>query len=64
MDSLAKQAAIHGHKPKFKVSFTNFYAHSMQYMKNKFHAFFENNFQIKGTLYSSYFLSSNIPPKS
>jgi len=32
-DAAAKRAAIHGHKPKFKVPFTDLYVFSKRYLK-------------------------------
>jgi len=59
-DTLAKQAATNGRKPKFKVPHTDFYSISLRSLKNKFQASLSNDFLIKGTQYTSLFF--RIPP--
>jgi len=58
VDSLAKQTASNGRKPKFRIPHTDFYFCSS--MKAKCHASLANDFLIKGTLYFSHFF--RIPP--
>jgi len=58
VDSLAKQAAYNGRKPKFKIP--DFFARALQQMKTKFIASLKNDFLIKGTLHSSYFFQSTL----
>jgi len=61
-DLLARQAASYGRKPKFRIPSTNFYPRSLRHLKDKFHAFPENEFRIKGRLYSTH--SSSKPSLS
>jgi len=58
-DFVAKQAAFHGRKPKFKI-FTDLYTLSKRYLENKFRAFLEDSFRKKSAVYYSYFFSSSI----
>jgi len=59
-DTLAKQAASNGRKPKFKIPFTDFFPQSLQLMKTKFLAHLKNDFLTKGTFYSSHFFQSTL----
>jgi len=61
VDSLAKQAASNGRKPKFKIPHTDLYSNSLRSMKTKFQAYLSNDFLSTGTLYSSLFLRT-FPP--
>jgi len=55
VDSLAKQAASNGRKPKFKIPFTDFFPRAQQQMKTKLVTFLQNDFLVKGTFYYSHF---------
>jgi len=57
-DSLAKQAASNGRKPKFKIPFTDFLPRASQHLKTKFSAFLKNDFLSKPFILSSF---SNLP---
>jgi len=59
-DSLAKQAASNGRKPKFKIPFTDFFLRAQQQMKSKFISFLQNDFLVKGTFYYSHFFQSTL----
>jgi len=59
-DSLARQAASNGRKPKFKIPYTDFYSDSTRLMKTKFQASLTTDFLVKGKHYYSYF--SQPPP--
>jgi len=60
VDSLAKQAASSGRKPKFKIPYTDFYSDSNRSMKVKNLAFLNNEFLTKGIHFRSLFFRT--PP--
>jgi len=60
---MARQAASHGHKPKFKIPVTDLFSRSQRSLKIKFLSSLENDFFQKGTLYHSYFFNPTLPTK-
>jgi len=57
---MARQAASHGHKPKFKIPVTNLFLRSQRSLKVKFLASLENDFYHKGTLYHTHFFNPTL----
>jgi len=55
VDALARQATSFGHKPKFKISFTDFYSYASRHLKEKSQASLECDFRVKSALYFSHF---------
>jgi len=61
VDSFAKQAALNGRKPKFRIPHTDLYSSCIRSMKTKNHAYLTSAFLTKGIFYySNYFRTS--PP--
>jgi len=63
VDLFAKQAAINGRKPKFKVPHTDYFASSARDLREKTYAHLKNSFLTKGKQYYSYYCDDN-PPSS
>jgi len=63
-DQLAKQAAIHGRKPKFKIPYTDYCAFSARDLREKSHSLLKENFLSKGTLHHSLYFKDVYPSKT
>jgi len=63
-DQLAKQAAIHGRKPKFKIPYTDYCVFSARNLREKSQSLLKENFLTKGTLYHSLYDKDAFPSKT
>jgi len=63
VDSFAKQAALFGRKPKFKVPFPDFFSRSQRSLRDRSRAFLDNAFLTKGVYYFTNFFQSPPPLK-
>jgi len=64
VDHLAKQAAINGRKPKFKISYTDYCAFSARDLRKNSFVSLKENFLTKGKLYHSCYYKDIFPTKS
>jgi len=62
-DLLAKQAAFHGHKPKFKIPSTDLFLRSHRALKTQFLASLEKDFYHKGLSYHKHFFNPSLPTR-
>jgi len=60
-DFLARQAALNGRKPKFKVPCTDYCASSSRVLREKTSAFLEDGFLSKGKQFYSLYCKNNLP---
>jgi len=63
VDQMAKQAALNGRKPKFKIPYTDYCVFSIRDLREKSLAILKENFLTKGKLYHSLYHKDIFPNK-
>ncbi|KAG5321982.1 RNH1 Ribonuclease, partial [Acromyrmex heyeri] len=61
-DHLANEAALSGHRPKFKIPFQDFFMVSKQSLNTKFQAHLDHCATVKGQLYDDFHRSNSAKP--
>jgi len=63
-DQMAKQAAINGRKPKFKIPYTDYCFFSSRDLREKSFSLLKENFLSKDKLYYSFYYKDAFPTKT